>query len=81
MSAFGLAAMSASIVKAPLIDECYANLECGVVNRIPEYGLFILETVKAWIDPVVKDPKTLLHRGHGAFMVAGEAIMLPSKMK
>jgi len=37
--------------------------------------------VKAWIDPTVKAPQTLHHRGKGSFMVAGVTIKLPSKMK
>ena len=36
---------------------------------------------KAWTDPECKDPRTLHHRGWGAFMVAGDTIRLPSKMK
>ena len=28
-----------------------------------------------------KDPRTLHHRGRGSFMVAGETIKLPSRMK
>ena len=74
---------AASCVKAPLIDECYANLECKVVDgkMVAKYNLFILEVLKAWIDPARKDPQTIHHRGRGAFMVAGETIKLPSKMK
>jgi len=81
--AFGLTPVAASRVKAPLIDECYANLECQVVDgkMISKYNFFILEVLKAWIDPSVKDPRTIHHRGRGAFMVAGETIKLPSKMK
>jgi flavin reductase (DIM6/NTAB) family NADH-FMN oxidoreductase RutF len=30
---FGLTPVAASVVKAPLITECYANLECKVVDR------------------------------------------------
>ena len=30
---------------------------------------------------VKKHPKTIHHRGKGAFMIAGETIKLPSKMK
>ena len=80
---FGLTQKTASHVKAPLIDECYANLECKVVDEkmVVRYNLFILEVVKAWIDPARKDPRTIHHRGRGAFMVAGETIRLPSKMK
>lgn len=81
--AFGLTPTAASCVKAPLIDECYANLECRVVDKrmAAKYNLFILEVLKAWVDPSRKDPRTIHHRGKGAFMVAGETIKLPSKMK
>ena len=80
---FGLTPMPASLVKAPLIDECYASLECRVADTrlMNRYNFFVLEVVKAWIDPAVKNPRTLHHRGHGAFMVAGKTIKLPSKMK
>ena len=80
---FGLTQLPASDVKAPLIDECYANLECKVVDgkMVVKYNLFILEVLKAWINPAIKDPQTMHHRGRGAFMIAGETIKLPSKMK
>jgi flavin reductase (DIM6/NTAB) family NADH-FMN oxidoreductase RutF len=79
----GLTQKPASLVGAPLIAECYASLECRVYDTrmVAKYGLFILEVVKAWVDTAVKDPKTLHHRGKGAFMVAGETIKLRSKMK
>jgi flavin reductase (DIM6/NTAB) family NADH-FMN oxidoreductase RutF len=81
--AFGLTPAPASLVKAPLIAECYANLECRIADSrmVNKYNFFVLEVVKAWIDPAVKNPRTLHHRGMGAFMVAGETIKLPSKMK
>lgn len=80
---FGLTPVAASCVKAPLIDECYANLECRVVDRkmVAKYNLFILEVVKAWVDSQKEHPQTIHHLGEGAFMVAGETIHLPSKMK
>jgi flavin reductase (DIM6/NTAB) family NADH-FMN oxidoreductase RutF len=80
---FGLTQVAASCVKAPLIGECYANLECKVVDKkmVAKYNFFILEVLKAWINPTKKDPRTIHHRGRGAFMVAGETIKLPSKMK
>ena len=80
---FGLTPADAELVKAPLIDECYANLECKVVDdrMVGQYGLFIIEVLKAWLDPQVKNPKTIHHLGKGVFMVAGETIRLPSKMK
>lgn len=80
---FGLTATPAARVAAPLIEECYANLECQVVDRtlVERYGFFILEVIQAWIDPAVKDPHTLHHRGHGVFAVDGEIVKLRSRMK
>ena len=81
--AFRLTPVAASRVKAPLIAECYANLECKVVDaRLADrYNVFILRVLKAWIDPSKKNPRTIHHRGRGVFMVAGRTIRLPSRMK
>ena len=81
--AFGLTPAAASRVKAPLIDECYAALECKVADTklVAKYCFFILEVVKAWIDPARKDARTLHHLGKGAFMVAGRTIKLRSRAK
>jgi len=80
---FRLTPGPASLVAAPLIVECYANLECRVVDTrmVAKYNFFILEVFKAWIDPSRKAPRTIHHLGMGEFMVAGRTITLPSKMK
>jgi len=44
-------------------------------------NVFVLEVLKAWIDPSKKHPRTIHHCGKGTFMVAGQTITLPSKMK
>jgi flavin reductase (DIM6/NTAB) family NADH-FMN oxidoreductase RutF len=79
---FKLTVLPASQVAAPLIGECYANLECKVVDTrmMNKYNFFVLEVVKAWIDPTQKNPRTLHHQGKGVFMLAGDTIKLPSKM-
>ena len=79
---FKLTAQPASQVQAPLIAECFANLECKVVDTrmVNKYNFFVLEVVQAWIDPAQKKPRTLHHQGKGVFMVAGDTIKLPSKM-
>ena len=80
---FRLTPAAASRVEAPLIDECYANLECKVVDTsmAARYDLFILEVLNAWIDPSRKHPRTIHHLGRGVFMVAGKTIKLPSAAK
>jgi flavin reductase (DIM6/NTAB) family NADH-FMN oxidoreductase RutF len=82
-AAFGLTPLPASRIEAPLVAECYANLECKVIDArlVNKYCFFILEVVKAWIDPAKKRPRTIHHLGRGVFMVAGRTIKLPSKMK
>ena len=81
--AFGLTPAAASRVKAPLIDQCYASLECRVYDAklVSKYCFFVLEVLKAWIDPSKKNPRTMHHLGKGAFMVAGRTIKLPSNAK
>jgi flavin reductase (DIM6/NTAB) family NADH-FMN oxidoreductase RutF len=78
--AFGLTPVPAARIKAPLIAECYASLECKVrdAKLVTKYNFFILEVVQAWIDPARKRPRTIHHQGEGKFMVAGRTLHLPS---
>jgi flavin reductase (DIM6/NTAB) family NADH-FMN oxidoreductase RutF len=82
--AFGLTPEPARLVAPPRVAECYASLECRVVDTrmVRRYGLFVLEVVAAGVDRAqAKAPRTLHHRGYGAFMVAGETVQLPSRMR
>lgn len=80
---FGLTSQTAKTVGAPLIAECFANLECRVFDTrlVNRYCFFVLEVVQAWRAPGSTDARTLHHRGYGQFMVAGETIKLPSAMR
>jgi len=73
---FGLTPVRGETVKAPLIDECYANLECRLhdSSMVKKYDLFILEVLKVWIDESVKVPRTLHHISGDEFFVPGEKI-------
>jgi flavin reductase (DIM6/NTAB) family NADH-FMN oxidoreductase RutF len=81
--AFGLTPVPGERVRPPLVAECFANLECRVVDAhfVKKYNLFILEVLKAWIDPMQKNPKTIHHHGYGKFVMDGETIRLKSKMR
>jgi flavin reductase (DIM6/NTAB) family NADH-FMN oxidoreductase RutF len=80
--AFDLTPRAGKHVAAPLVAECFANIECKVVNTslVNKYGLFVLEGLKGWIDPKQKAPRTLHHKGFGKFIVDGETIELKSRM-
>lgn len=77
---FKLTAMAAKEVAAPLVEECLANIECRVVERISKYNLFILEAVVIWIDDDRKERRTLHHNGNGTFTVDGRTIDLREHM-
>lgn len=81
--AFGLTPIEASKVGPPLIAECYASLECRVVDTrlVARYNLFILRVLQAWKTRSAMQPRTIHHLGYGSFMVAGRRIALPSRMR
>ena len=80
--AFGLTPVAASLVKAPLVGECYANLECRVIDArmANRYNFFIVKVIKAWIDPAIKRPRTIHHHGKGVFTIDGARFRIPSRM-
>ncbi len=80
---FSLMKKRASKVAAPLIEECYANLECKVVNTslVSTYNIFILQVIKAWIRPTQERPLQLHHCGKGVFVIDGDIVKLPTKKK
>ena len=71
---FGFTASPGTHVRAPLIDQCYANFECKLVDSslIRKYSLFVLEVVKAHVATSPKYPRTIHYRGDGEFMISGE---------
>jgi flavin reductase (DIM6/NTAB) family NADH-FMN oxidoreductase RutF len=71
---FKLTPLRAKYVSAPLIQECYANIECRVVDYIKKHGIFVLDALAAWIDEK-RGEKRLFHAiGDGRFIVDGEKI-------
>lgn len=80
---FGLSAVPARAVDAPRVRECYAQLECRVIDdsMVARYGLFVLEVVRAWVDRGIAEPRTIHHEGWGRFGVLGDRIRLKSGKK
>lgn len=80
---FDLTADPASEVNASIIAECFANLECKVIDTsmTTKYGIFILEVVKAWYTTSKKRQRTIHHCGNGNFIADGKSFKLYSKKK
>jgi flavin reductase (DIM6/NTAB) family NADH-FMN oxidoreductase RutF len=79
---FGLAALPAAEVEAPLVGGCIANFECRIADAslASRYDLFVLEAVRGWLDPALKDARTFHHRGDGTFVVDGDTLDLRERM-
>lgn len=81
---FMLTAVKAQKIKAPLIRECLANIECTVVDVIRKHNIVVLEGIAAYIDGTRKEKRTLHAVGDGTFIVDGRTIdrrrMMRSKL-
>jgi flavin reductase (DIM6/NTAB) family NADH-FMN oxidoreductase RutF len=78
---FKLTPAAAEKVKAPLIKECYVNIECKITDYIKEHGLFVVKGVNAWIEPGRKEKRLIHAIGDGTFVVDGEKLNFRRIMK
>jgi flavin reductase (DIM6/NTAB) family NADH-FMN oxidoreductase RutF len=80
---FGLTALLAQKVKAPLIAQCHANFECKLKDArlVERYNFFIFEVVKAHVARRPKYPQSLHYTGDGVFMVSGKIVSRRSQFK
>ncbi len=80
---FGLTPEASAKVGAPSIKECYANFECKVVEAalVDTYNFFIMEVVEARVAASPEFPQTVHYRGDGIFMISGEHISFPDRIK
>lgn len=81
---FKLTPLPATRVKAPLIEECLANIECKVIDFVDKHNIVVLEAVAAYIDPARKEKRMLHAVGDGSFIVDGRRFdqreMMASKL-
>ena len=61
-------------VKAPLIKECLANIECKVVDIVKKHNIVVLEGVAAYFDDSRKVKRTVHAVGDGTFIVDGRKL-------
>jgi len=68
---FGLTRIQAAQVRAPLIAECLANIECRVEDIVERYNIVVLEGIAAYLDSTRKEKRTLHAIGDGTFVTDG----------
>lgn len=79
---FGLTPEPAQTVRAPLVAECFANVECTVADDrlVDDHDLWLLRIERAWIDASAPVDGEIHHRGNGTFSVNGDLIDLRTRM-
>lgn len=68
---FGLTQLPGQYVKAPLIAECMANIECKVVDIIEEHHIIVLEGLAAYTADDFAQRQMLHAVGDGTFIADG----------
>ena len=68
---FGLTRMKATQVRAPLIAECFANIECRVVEIIQRHDMVVLQGVAVHVDNARQEKKRIHAIGDGTFVEDG----------
>ena len=71
---FGLTPVRGKFVRAPLIKECLANIECRVIDIVRKHNIVVLEGLAAYMDAVRKERRTVHAVGDGTFLVDGRRL-------
>jgi len=73
---FNLLAAKANKVKAPLLPQCFANLECRLHDQsmVGKYSFFIFEVVKAHNREPARLSGLVHYTGDGVFRVSDKTI-------
>ena len=73
-SKFKLTPLKAENISAPLIKECYANIECRIVDHIKQHNIFVLDGIAAWVDCERAEKRCFHAIGDGRFITDGEVL-------
>ena len=81
---FRLTPVPGKRVRAPLIRECLANIECNVIDIVERHNIVVLDGVAAYFDNARKEKRNVHAVGDGTFVVDGRRLnrrdMMQSKL-
>ena len=78
---YGLTPLPAEVVKAPLIKECLACIECKLIDYVEPQGILVLQGQQLWVDEERQERRTYHAVGDGTFVVDGEKLDYRELMK
>ena len=73
-SRFALTPVPAQYVRAPLINECLANIECKGIDISERHNILVLEGLAAHFDTAREEKRTIHAVGDGTFIVDGQTL-------
>jgi len=77
---FKLTPVKGRIVRAPLIKECLANIECNVIDIVKKHNIVVLKAVAAHFDTARKEKRTFHAVGDGTFILDGRKLSRKTMM-
>lgn len=69
---FHLTPVEGEVVKAPLVQECLASVECTLTEHIERYGFLVLKARRLWINSTISDRRICHAVADGRFYADGE---------
>jgi flavin reductase (DIM6/NTAB) family NADH-FMN oxidoreductase RutF len=72
---FKVTPVRGEVVKAPLIKECLANIECKVIDFVTKHNIVVLEGLVFHMDSARKEKRTVHAVGDGTFIVDGRKLV------
>lgn len=78
---FRLTPLPAARVRAPLVGECLANIECRVVDHVRLHDLFVVQALRAWVEPRRREQRAFHAVGDGRFVADGRRFSLRELMR
>ena len=80
-NAFSLGRAKAKKVKAPIISDCIAAIECKLEDYIEQHGILVFKGVQLWENPDKEDRRLIHANGDGTFFADGEFRNLREEMR
>lgn len=78
---FNLPRMQAELIKAPVITNCLAAIECKLEDYVENHGLLILQGLQLWENDAIKENRVIHANGDGTFFADGEFRNLRERMR
>lgn len=78
---FHLKKQKAAKVKAPLIADCLAAVECRLVDYVKAHDILVFNGVQLWENTLKKERRVIHANGDGTFFADGEFFNLREQMR